>query len=108
MAVRFLLLRFWLQGCCRKHRGSQVLAKGWRVSVLTPASQTLIESSLAPDTMLLPSGEKATDFNGPPEITCPLCVICFSALSSKNAAANTGAVKFGLSVWVCRRRHLHP
>ena len=34
-AVRALLLRLELQGRCRKHRGSQVWTKGWRVWVLT-------------------------------------------------------------------------
>ena len=42
--------------------------------------------------MVLPSGEKAT------ESTLPLCALCFSALSSKDAAASTGAVSFGLRV----------
>jgi len=48
--------------------------------------------------MVLPSGEKAT------EVTSLLCALCFSALSSREAAASTGAVKFGLRVWVCWHR----
>ena len=48
--------------------------------------------SSEPDTMLLPSGEKATEF------TSPLCALCFSALSSKDAAAGRGAVSLGLRV----------
>ena len=40
--------------------------------------------------MLLPSGEKATEF------TSRLCAPCFSALSSREAAASVGALRFGL------------
>ena len=49
--------------------------------------------------MLLPSGEKAT------ECTLLLCALRFSALSSKDAATSTEAVRFGLRVWVCQCRH---
>ena len=49
--------------------------------------------------MVLPSGEKATD------ITQFLCALCFSALSSKDAAASTGAVRYGLRVGGCQCRH---
>ena len=67
-----------------------------------PASQTLSVLSSEPETMLLPSGEKAT------ENTKPLCALCFSALSSKDAAASTGAVKSGLKGWgVSVATHLH-
>ena len=59
------------------------------VSADTPASQTLSIWSAEPETMVLPSGEKATD------ITQWLCALCFSALSSRDAAASTGAVRFG-------------
>ena len=69
------------------------------VSADTPASQTLSVLSLEPETMVVPSGEKAT------EDTQPLCALCFSALSSREAAASKGAVKFGLRVGGCRRRH---
>ena len=62
---------------------------GGCVGADTPASQTLSVSSREPDTIVLPSGEKATD------ITQLLCALCFSALSSKDAAANTEAVRFG-------------
>ena len=48
--------------------------------------------SYEPETMVLPSGEKAT------EDTPRLCALCFSALSSKDAAAATGAVRSGLRV----------
>ena len=42
-----------------------------------------------PETMVLPSGEKAT------EVTPLPCALCFSALSSRDAAASTGVVRFG-------------
>ena len=59
--------------------------------------------SSEPDTMVLPSGEKATEF------TSPLCALCFSAFSSKDAAASTGAVRFGLRVRrVSVPAHLNP
>ena len=45
-----------------------------------------------PETMVLPSGEKAT------EDTLLLCALQFSALSSKDAATSTGAVKFELRI----------
>ena len=56
-----------------------------------------------PDTMVLPSGEKAT------EVTLPLCALSFSALSSRDAAASTGAVRFRLRIeGVSVPTHLHP
>ena len=88
--MRALLLCLELQGRCHKHRSSQVWTKGWRVSVLTPASQTLSVLSHEPETMVLPSGEKAT------ERTQPMCAFFFSALSSREAAASVGALRFGL------------
>ena len=55
------------------------------------------------DTIVLPSGEKAT------ERTSLLCALCFSALSSRDAAASTGAVRFRLRVeGVSVPTHLHP
>ena len=42
--------------------------------------------------MVLPSGEKATEY------TVPLCALCFSTLSSREAAAGRGAISFGLRV----------
>ena len=63
----------------------------------------MIVSSLEPETMVLPSGEKAT------ESTKPLCALCFSALSSKDAATSVGAVRFRLRVeGVTVPTHLHP
>ena len=48
--------------------------------------------SSEPETMVLPSGEKAT------ERTKSLCALCFSVLSSRDAAASVGALRFGLRV----------
>ena len=47
-------------------------------------------SSREPDTIVLPSGEKAT------EVTKSLCALCFSALSSRDAVASAEALSFGL------------
>ena len=96
--MRALLLCLELQGCCRKHESSQGLGLRVRegVDANTPASQTLIVLSHEPDTMVLPSGEKAT------EVTMLLCALCFSALSSRDAATSTEAVRFGLRVGGCQ------
>ena len=72
------------------------------VSADTPASQTLIVSSIEPDTMVAPSGEKATD------ITQSLCALCFSALSSREAVATVGALSIGLGEEFGGLRYLHP
>ena len=42
----------------------------------------MIVLSAEPETMVDPSGEKAT------EVTMPLCALCFSALSSREAVAS--------------------
>ena len=55
--------------------------------------------SREPDTMVLPSGEKATD------ITKSLCALCFSAFSSRDAAESVGALRYGLRVGGCQCRH---
>ena len=68
----------------------------------TPASQTLIVLSSEPETIVLPSGEKAT------EDTTLLCALCFSAFSSKDAAASVGALRFGLGEVSGRLGYLHP
>ena len=62
------------------------------VSADTPESQTLIVWSKESETMVAPSGEKAT------ENTQSLCALCFSAFSSREAAASVGALRFGLRV----------
>jgi hypothetical protein len=67
-----------------------------------PASQTLIVLSWEPDTMVAPSGEKAT------EVTGWLCALCFSALSSREAVASVGVLSFGLGDESCELRYLHP
>ena len=72
------------------------------VSADTPASQTLIVWSHEPETMVLPSGEKATEF------TKELCALCFSALSSREAVARVGALSFGLGEEYGGLRYLHP
>ena len=55
-----------------------------------------------PETMVLPSGEKATDQ------MLPLCALCFSALSSREAAASVGALSFGTGAGLGAPDHLHP
>ena len=50
-----------------------------------PALQALIVLSLDPDTIVFPSGEKATD------MTQPLCALLFSLTSSRVAAWERGA-----------------
>ena len=52
--------------------------------------------------MVLPSGEKAT------EVTTLLCALCFSALSSREAAASVGALSFGTGAGLGAPDHLHP
>ena len=67
-----------------------------------PASQTLIVLSLEPDTMVEPSGEKAT------ELITLLCALCFSALSSREAVASMGVLSLGLGEEYGGLRNLHP
>ena len=74
----------------------------WVVCASQPALQTFIVLSLEPDTMVLPSGEKATD------ITDALCAPCFSALSSRVAATSKAEVGFGLDVEPGGLGHLQP
>ena len=62
----------------------------------------MIVLSSEPDTMVAPSGEKAT------EVTALLCALCFSALSSREAAASMGALSFGLGEEYGGLRYLHP
>ena len=52
--------------------------------------------------MVLPSGEKATEY------TVPLCALCFSAFSSREAAASVLALRFGLGEGSGRLGYLHP
>ena len=53
-----------------------------------PNFQTLMLLSSEPDTIVLPSGEKAT------ELISPLCALLFSLFSSSVAAWEGGASKF--------------
>ena len=58
--------------------------------------------------MVVPSGEKATDLTTA-QVLGPMCALFFCALSSKDAAASTGAVRSGLKGWsVSAPTHLHP
>ena len=52
--------------------------------------------------MVAPSGEKAT------ELMSPLCALCFSALSSREAVASVWALSFGLGEEYGGLRYLHP
>ena len=67
-----------------------------------PASQTLIVWSSEPDTMVAPSGEKATECTARP---CAL--LCFSALSSREAVASVG-LSCGLGEKYGGLSYLHP
>ena len=58
--------------------------------------------SLEPDTMVLPSGEKATDS------TTWLCAPCFSTFSSREAAASVRALRLGLGEVSGGLGYLHP
>ena len=103
VAVRALLLCFELQGCCSKRGDTQLWDMGRIGGARPPASQTLSVLSDEPETTVLPSGEKAT------ELTLLLCALCFSALSSKDAATSTEAVRAGSKVWrVSVPTHPHP
>jgi hypothetical protein len=62
----------------------------------------LIVLSLEPETMVAPSGEKATEF------TQSLCALCFSALSSREAVARVGALSFVLCEEYGELRYLLP
>ena len=62
----------------------------------------MIVLSLEPDTMVNPSGEKATEY------TQWLCALCFSALSSREAVASVGVLSFGLGEKYGGLSDLHP
>ena len=62
----------------------------------------MIVLSHEPDAMVLPSGEKATD------LMSPLCALCFSTLSSREAVASKGVLSFGLGEEYGVLRYLHP
>ena len=52
--------------------------------------------------MVAPSGEKAT------ELTHTMCALCFFTLSSRDAAASVGALRFGLGEVSGGMVYLHP
>ena len=62
----------------------------------------IVLSNPEPETMVVPSGEKAT------EDTRPLCALCFSAFSSREAAASVGALRFRLGEGLGGLGYLHP
>ena len=62
----------------------------------------MIVWSAEPDTMVAPSGEKATEY------TLSLWALCFSALSSREAVASVGELSFGLDEEYGGLRCLHP
>ena len=62
----------------------------------------MIVLSAEPDTMVVPSGEKPT------EQMVPLCALCFSAFSSRDAAASVGVLRFGLGEVSGGLGYLHP
>ena len=76
------------------------LVRSWAAGV--PASQTLIVLSPEPETILVPSWLKTTE-----QIKL-LCALCFSALSSREAAASVGALRFGLGEGSGGMVYLHP
>ena len=81
MAVGIRLLAQHLQFVCQTSQQASVLAKeGQFEGSGTPESQTLIVLSNDPDTILVPSGENATD------MTQLLCAFVFSlSISSLSA-----------------------
>ena len=60
----------------------------------------MIVLSFEPDTMVAPSGEKATELMS--------SLLCFSALSSREAVASMGALSFGLGEEYGGLSYLHP
>ena len=81
-----LLLTLQLKRACQGRQEWSDLAKEGRFEAPnTPESQTLIVLSQDPDTIVLPSGEKAT------EATVLLCALVFSLFSSSVAAWEGGA-----------------
>ena len=73
-----------------------------RERVVLGIPHTLSVWSSEPDTMVLPSAEKAT------ELMQSLCALCFSALSSRDAAASVGALRFGIGEVSGGIMYLHP
>ena len=94
MRVGFLSLK--IQRSCQTSQESSALAKEGRFGASSaPESQTLIVWSADPDTILVPSGENAT------ELMIWLWALLFSALSSSVAAkeGRNGQLRPGRSDW---------
>jgi hypothetical protein len=90
VAVYVRLLAQQPQRACRTSQQASVLAKEGRFEALSaPESQTLIVWSSDPDTILVPSGENATDVIG------RLCAFVFSLSSSSLPASKPAGVSFG-------------
>ena len=78
--MRVLLLRLEIQCCCIGRQEASTAKTAWGLQNLAPKSQTLIVWSADPDTIVFPSGEKATD------MTQLLCALLFSLFNSSVAA----------------------
>ena len=71
-----------------RFRGKEGRADGIRAILHAPESQTLMLLSSEPDTIVFPSGEKAT------ELITLLCALLFSLFSSSVAVWEGGASKW--------------
>ena len=101
--MRALLALFELERACQAtEEASAQATAAFLLAQNAPASQTLSVLSDEPETMVLPSGEKATDQ------MLPLCALCFSAFSSREAAASVGALRFRLGEGLGGLGYLHP
>ena len=78
--MRVLLLRLEIQCCCIGRQEASTAKTAWGLQNLAPKSQTLIVWSADPDTIVFPSGEKATD------MTQLLCAALFALFNSSVAA----------------------
>ena len=87
-AVRVRLLALELQRGCAARRGRSVHAGKRFRAQRSPASQTLMVWSREPETIVFPSGEKATD------MTQWLWAFVFSLLSSSVADREAGSGQF--------------
>ena len=93
--MRVLLIAQQPQRVCETSQQASVLAKGVNVEGCSaPESQTLIVLSADPDTILIPSGENAT------ETITPLWALVFSLSSSSLPARQASTRQF----WPKERR----
>ena len=106
MAVRALLARFELECACQNAKEAPALvfvAHIGVVSASTPASQTLIVFSPEPETIVLPSGEYAT------EVILSLWALSLVALSSSVAAKQQRRRQLRPRIGILwGKTHLHP